>query len=92
MNIQRTRWLKKIADRQARKETIRRINRQISNAILQDRMTCLKIYIDSVCAYHWNYLKDNLDFFKSYYIKRGFKVCFFEDNKLFFIDWSETNE
>lgn len=92
MNIRRTRWLKKIADRQARKETIRRINRQISNAILQDRMTCIKIYIDSVCAYYWDYLKDNLDFFKSYYTKREFKVCFFEDSKLFFIDWSETNE
>ena len=55
-------------------------------------MTYLKIYIDSVCAYYWDYLKDNLDFFKSYYTKRGFKVCFFEDSKLFFIDWSETNE
>lgn len=90
MNIRRTRWLKKIADRQARKETIRHINRQISNTILRDRMTYLKIYVGSLCSCHWNYLKNNIDFFKSYYIKRGFKVEY--KDSLFFIDWSETNE
>ena len=89
MNIQRTQRLKKIADRQARKETIRHINRQISNTILRDRTTYLKIYVGSDCIL-WSYLKDNIDFFKSYYIKRGFKVeC---KDSLFFIDWSETNE
>lgn len=89
MNIRRARWLKKIADRQAHKETIRHINRQISNTILRDRMTYIKIYVGSDCIL-WSYLKDNIDFFKSYYIKRGFKVeC---KDSLFFIDWSETNE
>lgn len=53
-------------------------------------MTYLKIYVDSLCSCHWNYLKDNIDFFKSYYIKRGFKVE--HKDSLFFIDWSETNE
>lgn len=90
MNIQKARWLKKIADRKGRKETIRHINRQISNAILRDRITYLKIYVGSVCACHWGYLKDNIDFFKSYYTKRGFKVEY--KDALFFIDWSETNE
>lgn len=90
MNIRRTRWLKKIADRQARKETIRHINRQISNAILRDRITYLKIYVDSVCACYWDYLRDNVDYFKSYYVKRGFKVEY--KDALFFIDWSKTNE
>ena len=90
MNIQRTQRLKKKADRKARKETIRLINKQISNTILQDGMTYLKIYVGSGCIYYWNYLKDNIDFFKSYYIKRGFKVEY--KDALFFIDWSETNE
>ena len=90
MNIQRARRLKKIADRKARGETIRHINNQISNTILQDGMTYLKIYVGSDCLYYWNYLKDNIDFFKSYYIKRGFKVEY--KDSLFFIDWSETNE
>lgn len=89
MNIQRARRLKKIADRKARGETIRHINNQISNTILQDGMTYLKIYVGSDCIL-WSYLKDNIDFFKSYYIKRGFKVE--HKDSLFFIDWSETNE
>ena len=90
MNIQRAQRLKKKADRQARKETIRHINRQISNTILRNRMTYIKIYVGSDYLDYWNYLKDNIDFFKSYYIKRGFKVeC---KDSLFFIDWSETNE
>ena len=53
-------------------------------------MTYLKIYVGSDCLYYWSYLKDNIDFFKSYYIKRGFKVEY--KDALFFIDWSETNE
>ena len=53
-------------------------------------MTYLKIYVGSDCIYYWNYLKDNIDFFKSYYIKRGFKIE--HKDSLFFIDWSETNE
>ncbi len=92
MNIQKTRRLKKIADRKSRKETIRHINRQISNAILRDRMTYLKICIGSLCSCHWNYLKSNIDFFKSYYIKRGFKVEYDEALFFFIIDWSENNE
>lgn len=90
MNIQKTRWLKKRADRKARKETIKRINEYISNAILRDRMTYLKIYIGSECVYYWDYLKNNIDFFKSYYTERGFKVEY--KDALFFIDWSENNE
>ena len=90
MNIQKAQWLKKKADRKARKETIRRINKQISNAILRDRMAYLKIYIGFDCIYYWDYLKDNIDFFKSYYTKRGFKVEY--KNALFSIDWSENNE
>ena len=90
MNIQKTRRLKKIADRKDREETIRHINRQISNVILRDGMTYLKIYVGSLCSCHWSYLKDNIDFFKSYYTKRGFKVEY--KDALFFIDWSETNE
>lgn len=90
MNIRRAQRLKKIADRKARGETIRHINRQISNTILRDRMTYLQIYVGSDYLYYWSYLKDNIDFFKSYYIKRGFKVEY--KDSLFFIDWSETNE
>lgn len=90
MNIQKTRRLKKIADRKGRKETIRHINRQISHAILRDRMTYLRIYVGSLCSCHWRYLKDNIDFFKSYYTERGFKVEY--KDPLFFIDWSENNE
>lgn len=89
MNIRMAQRLKKIADRKARGETIRHINRQISNTILRDRMTYIKIYVGSDCIL-WSYLKDNIDFFKSYYIKRGFKVEY--KDSLFFIDWSETNE
>ena len=89
MNIRRAQRFKRIADRKARKETIKHINRQISNTILRDRMTYLKIYVGSDCIL-WSYLKDNIDFFKSYYIKRGFKVEY--KDSLFFIDWSETNE
>lgn len=90
MNIQKTRWLKKIADRRARKETIKRISKQISYVIRRDRVSYLKIYIDSVCAYYWDYLKDNIDFFKSYYTKRGFKVEY--KDAVFFVDWSKTDE
>lgn len=89
MNIRMAQRLKKIADRKARGETIRHINRQISNTILRDRMTYIKIYVGSDCIL-WSYLKDNIDFFKSYYIKRGFKVEY--KDSLFFINWSETNE